>query len=335
MLSRPLAWRPASYHGRHKTHDFFEGWYFKLVDRSESRVYAVIPGVYLGKGGADAHAFVQTLDGLTGRSTFHRYPLEQFSAAGDRFDMCIGPNHFTVDEISLDIRAEERQMQGHLTFERPAPWPVRLTSPGIMGPYAFAPFMECYHGVVSLDHAIQGRLTIDGTEADFGGGRGYIEKDWGKSFPRAWIWLQTNHFEQPGTCLTGSVATIPWLGSAFRGFIAGLWHGGVLYRFATYSGASISRLQLTDTRVIWHLVGRALGRGRPPYRLEINALRSEGGLLHAPYSIGMLQRVAESLTAQVEVRLVALGEAGEELIFAGTGRHAGLEINGELAEILD
>ena len=243
-LNRPLAWRPASYHGHHKSHGFFEGWYFKLVDRSESRVYAVIPGVYLGKGGADAHAFVQTLDGRSGRSTFHRYPLEQFSAAGDRFDVCIGPNRFSVDALSLDIRAEERQMQGHLTFERPAPWPVRLASPGIMGPYAFAPFMECYHGVVSLDHAIQGTLCIDGTEADFGGGQGYIEKDWGKSFPRAWIWLQTNHFEQPGTCLTGSVATIPWLGSAFRGFIVGLWHGGVLYRFATYSGASISRLQL-------------------------------------------------------------------------------------------
>lgn len=335
MLNRPLIWRPASYHGHRKTHDFFEGWYFKLVDRTETRVYAVIPGVYLGKNGADSHCFVQTLDGLTGRSTFHRFPLAQFSAAGDRFAVCIGPNRFSADEISLDIRTEERQMQGRLSFERLVPWPVGLASPGIMGPYAFAPFMECYHGVVSLDHEIQGQLIVDGSPADFSRGRGYIEKDWGKSFPRAWIWMQTNHFEQPGTCLTGSVATIPWLGSAFRGFIVGLWHGGVLYRFATYSGASIKRLQLTDTHVIWHLAGRALGSGGALYRLEINAVRSEGGLLHAPYSSGMLQRVTESLTAQVQVRLLALREGGEEVIFAETGRHAGLEINGELGEILD
>jgi hypothetical protein len=108
-----------------------------------------------------------------------------------------------------------------------------------------------------------------------------------------------------------------------------------LFRFATYNGASISRLELTDKRVIWHLVGRALGRGGPPYRLEINAVRSEGGLLHGPYGAGMLQRVAESLTALIEVRLVALHEMGEEVIFAGTGRHGGLEVNGELDEILD
>ena len=31
-------------------------------------------------------------------------------------------------------------------------WPVKVTSPGAMGPYAFVPFMECYHGVVSMDH---------------------------------------------------------------------------------------------------------------------------------------------------------------------------------------
>lgn len=226
-------------------------------------------------------------------------------------------------------------MQGHLAFDQTVAWPVGLTSPGIMGPYAFAPFMECYHGVVSLDHEIQGRLIVDGSRVDFDHGRGYSEKDWGKSFPRAWIWLQTNHFEQPGVCLTGSVATIPWLGSAFRGFIVGLWHGGVLYRFATYNGASISRLQLTDTHVIWHLVGRPLGLRGGPYRLEIKAVRSEGGLLHVPYDSGMVQRVAESLTAQVQVRLLAPRDDGEEVIFAGTGRHAGLEINGELGEILD
>ena len=35
--------------------------------------------------------------------------------------------------------------------------------------------------------------------------RGYIEKDWGKAFPHSWLWLQTNHFTQPGTSLSASV----------------------------------------------------------------------------------------------------------------------------------
>ncbi len=46
----------------------------------------------------------------------------------------------------------------------------------------------------------------------------------------------------------------------------------------------------------------------------------------------MLQRVMESLTAQVHVRLMR--EDGL-VIFDGLGRHAGLEISGHLDEILD
>jgi hypothetical protein len=111
-----------------------------------------------------------------------------------------------------------------------------------MGWYAWVPFMECYHGIVSLDHEIQGALQVDGQRVDFSGGRGYIEKDWGPSFPSAWIWLQTNHFGVPGTSLTASIAVIPWMRSSFSGFIVGFLHGGRLYRLATYTGAKVAHL---------------------------------------------------------------------------------------------
>jgi len=47
----------------------------------------------------------------------------------------------------------------------------------------------------------------------------------------------------------------------------------------------------------------------------------------------MLQRVTESLTATIAVKLIEL--EGERLVFEGTGRHAGLEINGAITQILD
>jgi hypothetical protein len=34
---------------------------------------------------------------------------------------------------------------------------------------------------------IDGKLTIADQDHDFSGGRGYIEKDWGQSFPSAWV----------------------------------------------------------------------------------------------------------------------------------------------------
>ena len=319
-------WQPAMYHGHGKQAGFFEGWYFKFVDVAEQHVHAVIPGVFLGQDRSTSHAFVQVLDGLSGHSTYHRYPLDQFSASDREFDLRVGPNHFRVDCISLDINDADRTLRGELNFDGLVPWPVTTFSPGIMGPYAFAPFMECYHGVLGLDHAVRGSLLMNGETVNFDGGRGYIEKDWGQAFPQAWIWGQSNHFEQPGTSVTISVATIPWLGKSFRGFIIGLWCERQLYRFTKYNGAKITGLRLTDEHVILHTVNRT-------HRLELEAARSEGGLLHAPYRSEMLQRVTESLTATIAVKLIEL--KSERVIFEGMGRHAGLEINGEIQQILD
>ena len=128
----------------------------------------------------------------------------------------------------------------------------------------------------------------------------------------------------------------PLAGQSFRGFIVGLWHGGKLYRLATYTGAAIEHLSLTDTHVHWTLAGKA-GRfgAQVRYRLEIVAQRSEGGLLHGPFRVAMQSRVLESLTAQVDVRLTEVRSSGETVIFAGRGLHAGLEIMGALGDIID
>lgn len=313
--------RPAMYHGHGKRPPYFEGWYYKLVTAGGTQRFAVIPGVFLGPQG---HAFVQVLDGVTGRSAYHTYPLDEFWASQEDFDIAIGPNRFTQNSISLQIERPEGQVAGTLHFQGTMPWPVSPLSPGIMGWYAWVPAMECYHGVLSFDHPIDGSLAVDGRSVDFTGGRGYIEKDWGQSFPEAWVWFQTNHFSTPGTCITASVAIIPWVRQAFRGFIVGLAHNGLLYRFATYTGARIEHLEITDSMVSWRLAN-------DHHRLVLQAGRVEGGLLLGPTRLEMGKRVDETLSATVEVRLATLD--GRE-VFAGAGSYAGLEVHGNLEKLL-
>jgi tocopherol cyclase len=235
----------------------------------------------------------------------------------------IGPNHFMAEYLALDIQSPQLTARGELHFSSLTAWPVTLISPGIMGWYAWVPFMECYHGVVSLDHPIEGTLKIDDQAIDFSGGRGYIEKDWGQSFPAAWIWFQTNHFERVGTSLTASVAIISWVRRSFPGFIIGLWHDGALYRFATYTGARIERLDITDERIVWIVRDSH-------YRLEMEAVRTEGGLLQAPTSVDMGRRIAETLSATVQVSLYKDSDRASQLIVHDTGRHASLEAVGDL-----
>lgn len=309
------------YHGHGRKPPFFEGWYFKLVSADEHQRYAIIPGIILG---SNAHAFVQLLNGSTGESVYFTFPTEKFWASQNRFEVRIGNNSFTRDKITLHIDDQVGKLSGALHFEGISPWPISLTSPGIMGWYAWVPRMETYHGVVSLDHSINGSLKINEQDILFNQGRGYIEKDWGASFPAAWIWFQTNHFERPGTSLTASIAIIPWLNNSFRGFIGGIWHEGQLYQFATYTGAKIEKLEIFDDHIDWNLRDRN-------YRLEMIASRARGGLILGPDRIEMGKRVNETMLSTVEVRLSSLSG---ELIFEGEGRNAGLEAHGDLERLL-
>jgi tocopherol cyclase len=315
---------PERYHGHGRKPPFFEGWYYKLVDPTERHRLAVIPGIFLSDDPEHHHAFVQVLDGTTGTAAYHRYPADEFEAAGDAFDIRIGPNRFSQSGLELDIARGSGAITGTVELIDPTPWPVTITSPGIMGPYGWIPLMECNHGVVSLDHGLAGTLTHNKTTIDFSGGRGYVEKDWGKSFPAGYIWMQSNHFGETGTSLVASIAVVPWLFSAFPGFIIGLWHEGTLHRFATYTKATTDQLRITDEAVAWRISDRTR-------LLEISAKRAHGGLLYGPTRQQMGDRVGETMLSKITV---SLRTRSDQRIFEGTGRHAGLELHGDLERLL-
>jgi hypothetical protein len=306
---------------------FFEGWYVKVVSADRSVRLAVIPGVFLSDDGRIAEAFVQVLDGISGRTEYHAFPLAEFRADTHRFDVQVGANRFTEDGIRLDLPG----LRADVRFGPLVPWPVTAREPGAMGWYAWVPTMECYHGVVSLDHALAGWVDLGSGQVDVGGGRGYIEKDWGTAFPQGYVWMQSNHFDEPGVCLVASTALIPWRGTAFRGDLVGLrlpeGPAAGLHRFTTYTRARTEALEVDDEHVTWQLAGR---RGT---RLELRA--SVGGrttgLLHAPVRTEMHQRVAETLDGTVEVRLL---DAGGATLFEGTGQCAGVEVHGTIDRLL-
>jgi len=148
---------------------------------------------------------------------YFKYPLDDLKAGDRKFELIIGKSSFSIDEMRLNLEQGRDLVKARISFKDMYPWPVKLLSPGVMGWYAFVPGMECYHGILSMDHAIEGFVEADGIRTDLKGGRGYIEKDWGVSMPSSWIWMQTNHFDREGISLTGSIAKIPWLGNYFTG----------------------------------------------------------------------------------------------------------------------
>lgn len=311
-------WNPDMYHGWGRTRNFFEGWYFKIVDPDERFVFAIIPGISYKENG-EAHAFIQVLDGKQCTATYHEFSADQFQPSEANFTVQLAGNQFSVNSLRLDLP----QLQGELHWQDRYPWPKMLGAPGIMGWYSFVPFMECYHGVVSLHHTLQGQLHVHGEQVDFSGGKGYIEKDWGESFPNSWIWMQTNHFDASHpVCLSASVARIPWLGSHFIGYIVGFLLDQKLYRFATYTGAKMKAN--FDENTVW------MSFKDRKHRLNIVAHKAAGGELISPISGNMSGKVNESMQSTVEVQLFE----NDRLKFVGTGRNAGLEVAGPAQELL-
>jgi hypothetical protein len=309
---------PEAFHGRGVRRGFFEGWYIKLVSADRTQRWAVIPGVFRAVDGATDEAFVQVLDGLTGRSWYHRFETDALVASDRAFQVRIGGNLFDATGATLDLP----QLRGRIDYATPlAPYP----SPGIMGWYGYVPGMECFHGIVSLGHALAGELEVEGATRSFDGGRGYIEKDWGQAFPAGYVWAASNHLDaDPDASLVASVAIIPWMRRAFRGTIIAFRHGGELRTWATWNGARERLLEIDDDAVHWVVEGT-------DGVLELQAQRTRGGLLHAPLRTAMHQRVEETLDARIRIR--HLDHDGRVLI-EGTAECAGLEVFGDTDRLL-
>jgi tocopherol cyclase len=316
-------WSPAWYQGNLSMSGYFEGWYYKFSDKNEQNTGALIPGISFNKDGSESQAFIQYLDDSGVLSDYIRYDTGQFSYSHDKAEIRIGKSFFSPAGIDVNIEGNSKSIKGSLIFKDIKPWPVSLFSPGAMGWYAFVPFMECYHGVLSFDHGIEGGLELGGKRVDFSGGRGYIEKDWGRSFPQYHIWIQTNHFEKPGTSLMVSIANIPWLSKSFDGFLIGFLFEGRLYRFTTYNGSSITNFRYDQGELSFHVVSK-------DYRLEVDVLYVKGAELLTPVEGEMRGRLSESLASDTKVKLVRISKGLESGIFDGKGRHTGLEIQGEI-----
>ena len=310
----------ALYHGWGKTRKYFEGWYYKVIDKTETKAFAFIPGIAMDENG-DQQAFIQILDGKQLTAAYHKFDAKEFIPTAEKFEVHIGENYFSKEEIKLKLP----DLSGSLVFENQVPWPSSWYSPGIMGPFSFVPFMECYHGILSMDHKILGQLEINGTAVDFTDGRGYMEKDWGRSFPSGYIWMQTNHFSKPGISLKASVAKIPWVMSSFVGFIAGVWLGDRLIEFTTYNFTKLRKSYADQHRVEIVLENRK-------HRLEILAHREAATSLASPIMGFMDGRIEESMTAKIDVMLT--DKRNGSILLEDTGRNAGLEVAGNVADVL-
>ena len=273
----------------------FEGWYFK--HQASSKSLAIISGKSLDS------AFILVITDCN--SYLIPYPLKDYhkSESHQAFHIRIGDSIFTHAGIAININHPDLTLAGEIAYSNLIPIEY-----DIMGPFRFFP-MECRHGVVSMNHNLKGTVILNGERLDFADGKGYIESDSGRSFPKWYTWVQCNAFDSD-VSIMASVARIPFYGLRFWGCICVVWLNGREYRLATYEGVKIVRCERGIVE---------LKQGK--YRLSIFVEKHDGHVLPAPQSGIMSRFIRETLAIPARFRFME----GDCCLFDGASDYASYE----------
>ncbi len=292
-------------------HNYFEGWYFKNTNETDG--ISFIPGIHISD--EKKNAFIQV---ITNDSSYYiPYDIHDFSFQFSPFLIQIGNNSFSKEGIHLDIQDEKEHLQiyGDIHYSNHVQIKTNSFQPNIMGPFSYIPFMECNHAILSMQNEIQGVIHLNKQKIDFHSGTGYIEKDWGCSFPKSYIWCQGNHFPTKKASFMLSIADIPFKIFHFRGLICIFILGDQEFKFTTYNCAKIIKYSINQDSF-----DITLKKGI--YEFNIQSRYANRLKLMAPVKGKMEKDIFESITATITVTL----KKNQKIIFSETSTNCGLEI---------
>lgn len=291
--------------------NYFEGWYFKNTNGKNG--ISFIPGISINE--EEKRAFVQIV--TVDHSYYVSYSIEEFEFSFDPFWIKIGNNFFSKDNIHIDIKDDSQRLvvYGDIEYSSNKNIDVDFLNPNIMGPFSYIPFMECNHAILSMKSNSNGLININDHKIKFKNGTGYIEKDWGCSFPKSYIWCQGNNFKDSDSSFMISIADIPFKVFSFRGIICSLIIDNKEFRFATYNNAKLIKYDIDEDSL-----DITLKKGR--YYLNLKSEYAIGHKLFAPVKGKMEKDIFESISAIITVTL----KKDELVLFSDTSINCGLEI---------
>lgn len=280
-----------------KPHSYFEGYYVRFHHDQWS--YAFILAV--SKHPADRHAFLQIFDGKHHQNTYIRYDVNSFYDDGKTIHL--GPNRLSAQKLLIDT--DDLKLKA--TFED-----IITPDKSAMGFFRFLP-LECFQEVLMLDGKLQGELTLKQNSYTFTA-TCYLEKTYGKQFPKRWFWIQANHFDGPISLSTGGGdMPLPASNRHKFGFYIFLRVGDKIHRFGTFNRAKIKIENIPPYELI-------VSKG--PYRIKMNLKPGKTTLLKGPHKGGkMTLDVAESLEAVIRLRLYR----HQDLLLDVTSRNTAME----------
>ena len=303
---------------------------------------AVIVGFWRREDGAQNEGFVELIDSRSQRAyrtTSHRVG---FSAPGEPLKVKVGETILTDNTITGRFTSEDgTPIDIDLSFDGCRHWgnPDDGNDRSTMGLPGRLPFIPLKWHVSHMDGSVSGQMSIGIREARFENASIHFEKNWGKAFPKRWIWMQANQFDgavdAAFVAAGGPIMDIPL---SPEGFMVGFRVGDDFYKWRTQdlSGFKVTEIDRDNNQLIWRLTAR---NGVALLDVQGTAKLSDLIPVDVPTPKGLQIGAAESLKGNLVVRIQRRNKRYQRAvryhdaeIYQATS--AALELGGEFLEEL-
>ena len=201
---------------------YFEGFYFKFINEHKELVI-IIAGISISK--KEKYSFIQIASNQERTGSLHKFPITEFNSSKDDFSFSIGKNIFSKEAIILNLESIKVNLQLKNTLN----WNRSFLNPNIMGVLSFVPNVECKHDIITIEAEVTGDVELQNQTIKFENGSGYIEKNWGYSFPKKYIWLHANQFTNTELSLQFAMAKPKWYFFRPQVYIGYLMNGRLIH----------------------------------------------------------------------------------------------------------
>jgi len=290
-----------------KDKNYFEGWYFRFTDTRSKSNFAVI--FALTKHKTDSHSFIQVLDAKAQKSYYYKFDMSEFSYDEATKTVSIGVNKLNVNELYLKtvdftITSTTKEIQELQLYGK---------TKSAMGFLQNAP-LECFQEVIFME--ARSTFKIVYPKRTFSGvGKSYMEKTYGRNFPKKWVWLQSN-YGQKGSKLSFSVGLIPVLFFRVKGFFLILNYEGKEERLTSYNLSRV-KVRILDEYSSMLIIKKG------KTKVEIVFTSEDAVKLIGPRKHGLMSLdVFESITSKAGINVFK----NSQLIYNDVYENVGVEL---------
>ncbi|MEA5418589.1 tocopherol cyclase family protein [Spirulina sp. CCNP1310] len=310
---------------------FFEGWYYRVTLPQLGESFAFMYSIEDPQGGQAHSGGAAQILGPGDRYLWRTLPdVVGFSAAADRLEL----SHYRRDRRWEGYTATEDHHQGYI--RDPATgfycrWDYQIQplygwgnphepQQATAGWLSHLPIFDPGWQILMAHGLANGVINWNGQEYYLEQAPAYSEKNWGRSFPKAWFWLNCNSFtDEPDLALTAGGGKRQVLITEETVALIGIHYRGQFYEFAPW-----------NSRVTWAIApwGRWEMRAEGDrYHVELVGTTTHPGTpLRAPTHDGLTFCCRDTMRGEIALKLSH--NNGEEICTAHSTT-GGLEVGGE------